>query len=219
MVQGAITKSITTLNEAEAKFNLRRTENEQFFREWFADLPELTQEEQTALDQIKARYRYHRADGPLAEGAVNLIVVSRLLELAGFYDPPFKIRAEVSVEVTTEVEDEILRGRLDFLVVLNQFWVVVIESKHTDFDIELAIPQTLAYMMAMPHPDRPVFGMVTNGGTFAFLKLTQQALPQYDISDVFSLLPRRNQLYEVLQVLKRVGKLIENRASGVGAGG
>ena len=208
MVQTAITKSITTLNEVEAKFNLRRTEDEQFFTEWFADLPELTQQEQTALDQIKARYRYHRANGPLAEGAVNLIVVSRLLELAGFYDPPFKLRAEVSVEITTEVEDEILRGRLDFLVVLDQFWVVVIEAKHTDLDIELAIPQTLAYMVATPHPDRAAFGMVTNGSTFVFLKLIQQAPPQYDISEVFSLLPRRNQLYEVLQVLKRVGQLI-----------
>jgi hypothetical protein len=208
MVQTAITKSITTLNEVEAKFNLRRTEDEQFFTEWFADLPELTQEEQTALDQIKARYRYHRANGPLAEGAVNLIVVSRLLELAGFYDPPFKLRAEVSVEITTEVEDEILRGRLDFLVVLDQFWVVVIEAKHTDLDIELAIPQTLAYMIATPHPDRAAFGMVTNGSSFVFLKLIQHAPPQYDISEVFSLLPRRNQLYEVLQVLKRVGQLI-----------
>ncbi len=208
MVQAAITKSITTLNDLEAKFNLRRTEDEQFFTEWFADLPELTQEQQTALDQIKARYRYHRANGPLAEGAVNLIVVSRLLELAGFYDPPFKLRAEVSVEVSTEVEDEVLRGRLDFLVVLNQFWVVVIEAKHTDLDIELAIPQTLAYMVATPHPDRAAFGMVTNGSSFVFLKLTQQATPQYDISEVFSLLPRRNQLYEVLQVLKRVGQLI-----------
>lgn len=208
MVQAAITKRITTLNEVEAKFNLRRTEDEQFFTEWFADLPELTQEEQTALDQIKARYRYHRANGPLAEGAVNLIVVSRLLELAGFYDPPFKLRAEVSVEITTEVEDEILRGRLDFLVVLDQIWVVVIEAKHTDLDIELAIPQTLAYMVATPHPDRAVFGMATNGSSFVFLKLTQQAPPQYDISEVFSLLPRRNQLYEVLQVLKQVGQLI-----------
>lgn len=211
MVQTAITKSITTLNEVEAKFNLRRTEDQQFFTEWFADLPELTQEEQTALDQIKARYRYHRANGPLAEGAVNLIVVSRLLELAGFYDPPFKLRAEVSVEITTEVEDEILRGRLDFLVVLDQFWVVVIEAKHTDLDIELAIPQTLAYMIATPHPDRAAFGMVTNGSTFVFLKLTQLATPRYDISEVFSLLPRRNQLYEVLQVLKRVSQRLPYR--------
>ncbi|HBB34510.1 MAG TPA: type I restriction endonuclease subunit R [Cyanobacteria bacterium UBA8803] len=208
MVQTAITQTIKTINEAHAKFNLQQTAEEEFFTEWFESLPQLTQQEQTALDQIRYRYRYHRADGPLAEGAVNLIVVSRLLELAGFYDSPFKLQAEVAVEVTTVVEDEILRGRIDFLVVLEQFWVVVLEAKHTDLNIELAIPQTLAYMMASPHPDRPVYGMVTNGGMFAFLKLSQQPTPQYDISDVFSLLPSRNQLYPVLQILKQVGQSI-----------
>jgi hypothetical protein len=208
MVRGAIAKSVITLNDVEAKFNLRRTEDDAFFREWFEALPELTRQEQMALDQIRERYRYHRADGPLAEGAVNLIVVSRLLELTGFYDPPFKIRAEVSVEVATEVENEVLRGRIDFLVVLDRFWVVVIEGKHTDLNIELAIPQALAYMIATPHPERSAYGMVTNGGTFAFLKLARQPSPQYEVSDVFSLLPRRNQLYEVLRVLKRMSQLI-----------
>jgi hypothetical protein len=211
MIQTAITQSIKTLNDAHAKLNLRLTEDEQFFTEWLEGLPELTQQEQAALDQIRYRYRYHRADGPLAEGAVNLIVVSRLLELAGFYDSPFKLRSEVSVEVTTVVEDEILRGRIDFLVVLEEFWIVVLEAKHTDLNIELAIPQALAYMMASPHPERPVYGIVTNGGSFAFLKLSQQAPPQYDISDVFSLLPRRNQLYDVLQILKRVGQIMSQQ--------
>jgi len=210
MVQTAITQTIKTLNDVHAKFNLRRTEDEQFFREWFENLPELTQQEQATLDQIRDRYRYHRADGALAEGAVNLIVVSRLLELAGFYDSPFKLRAEVSLEITTVVDDEILRGRIDFLVVLEQFWVVVLEAKYSDLNIELAIPQALAYMMANRHPDQPVYGMVTNGGTFAFLKLSQQAFSEYDISDVFSLLPRRNQLYDVLQILKRVAEVLQD---------
>ena len=208
MVQIAITKVITTLNEAEAKFNLRRTEDDRFFTEWFEGLPVLTEPEKTALDRVKDRYRYHRDDGPLAEGAVNLIVVSPLLELAGFYDPPLRIRAERSVEIAIEVGKEVLQGRLDFLVVQDQFWCVVIESKRAGFDMELAIPQTLAYIVASPNSDRPVFGMVTNGSEFFFIKLTQQGIPQYDISDVYSLLPRQNKLYEVLGTLKRIGQVI-----------
>ena len=90
----------------------------------------------------------------------------------------------------------------------DQFWCVVIESKRAGFDMELAIPQTLAYMVASPNPDRPVFGMVTNGSEFFFIKLTQQGIPQYDISDVYSLLPRQNKLYEVLGTLKRIGQAI-----------
>lgn len=210
----AIAKSITTLNEAEAKFNLRRTEDDRFFTEWFEGLPELTDPEKTSLDRIKSRYRYHRDDGPLAEGAVNLIVVSPLLELAGFYDPPFKLRAEESVEIAIEAEEEILRGRIDFLVIQNQFWVVVVESKRAGFDPELAIPQTLVYMMTSPYPDKPLFGMVTNGSEFFFIKLIQQVTPQYDISDVFSLLPRQNKLYDVLRILKRIGQAITQNQIG-----
>ena len=73
MVQTAITQSIKTLNDAHAKFDLRRTETEQFFTEWFEDLSELTQQEQAALDPIRYRYRYHRADGPLAEDVFSLL--------------------------------------------------------------------------------------------------------------------------------------------------
>ena len=208
MVQIAITEAIISLNEAHNQFNLSRTSDPQFFTEWFEGLPELTDSEKTLLDRVKDRYRYHRDDGPLAEGVVNIIVVSPLLELAGFYDPPFKIRAERSVEITIEVGEEVLQGRLDFLVVQDQFWSVVIESKRAGFDMELAIPQTLAYIVASPNSDRPVFGMVTNGSEFFFIKLTQQGIPQYDISDVYSLLPRQNKLYEVLGTLKRIGQVI-----------
>ncbi len=134
--------------------------------------------------------------------------MSPLLELAGFYDSPFKLWAEESVEIAIEAEEELLRGRIDFLVIQNQFWVVVVESKRAGFDPELAIPPTLAYMMTSPYLNKPVFNMVTNGSEFFFIKLTQQDTPQYDISDVFSLLPRQNKLYEVLQMLKRIGQVI-----------
>jgi hypothetical protein len=37
--------------------------------------------------------------------------------MAGFYNPTFRLRAEVSVEIETVDEDETLRGRIDFLVI------------------------------------------------------------------------------------------------------
>ena len=69
------------------------------------------------------------------------------------------------------------------------------------------MPQTLAYMLANPNPERPVFGLVTNGGNFIFVKLQINEFPQYEVSNVFSILPRRNQLYDVLQILKRLGRI------------
>jgi hypothetical protein len=83
----------------------------------------------------------------------------------------------------------------------------VVEVKRTTLDLDLATPQILTYMMANPNPNRPTFGLITNGGSFLFLKLTQDT-PQYDLSSVFSLLPLRNELYDVLRVLKQISELI-----------
>lgn len=213
MSQTAITKRITTISEAEKQFNLVRTADVNFFLEWTEDSINLTDSEKAVLDRIKARYRYHRANGHLAEGLVNLVVLSPLLELAGFYDPPFQMQGEVAVEVSTsvatnEVSEEILRGRIDFLVVSRGFWIVVLESKGTEINLDMAIPQTLAYMMANSNVKKPVFGMVTNGGEFFFIKLNCQGTPQYDISRIFSHLPLQNELYDVLKILKRLGNNI-----------
>lgn len=215
MPQTAVTKRITTIGEAERRFNLVRTADFDFFPEWRENLAELTDAEKAVLDRIKARYRYHRANGNLAEGLVNLVVLSPLLELAGFYDPPFQMQGEVAVEVSTsvvtsEVSEEVLRGRIDFLVVSKGLWIAVVESKGTEINLDLAIPQTLSYMMANPHLEKPVFAMITNGGEFFFLKLHRQGTPQYDISRIFSLLPLQNELYDVIKILKGLGNRIEN---------
>ena len=209
----AITKRITTISEAEKQFNLVRTADVNFFLEWTEDSINLTDSEKAVLDRIKARYRYHRANRHLAEGLVNLVVLSPLLELAGFYDPPLQMQGEVAVEVSTsvatnEVSEEILRGRIDFLVVSREFWIVVLESKGTEINLDMAIPQTLAYMMANYDVKKPVFGMVTNGGEFFFIKLNCQGTPQYDISRIFSHLPLQNELYDVLRILKQLGNNI-----------
>jgi predicted type IV restriction endonuclease len=166
MVQTAATQIVKTLNDVHQWFGLRRSPNEQFFTEWYANLPSLNELEQETLDWIRQRFRYHREAGQVTEGAVNAIVVSRLLEMAGFYDPPFRLRSEVSVEIETVNESETLRGRIDFLVIQEQFWRAVIESKETEFDVEVGIPQILAYMMANPIRDMPLYGMVTNGHWF-----------------------------------------------------
>lgn len=199
-----ITEAITTLKDAETRFNLTRNESEQFFPEWFTELPEITESEKASLDVLRRRYLYHRGEGDLLEGTVMLLVVSPLLALAGFYDPPFKIQAEASVELVLNDGEEILRGRIDVLVLQNQFWVVVLESKKTTLSAWSAIPQALAYLMANPHPNKPVFGMVTNGDDVLFIKLTQDPTPQYDLSRVFALFTSNKELYAILQILKRM---------------
>lgn len=50
--------------------------------------------------------------------------------------------------------------------------------------------------------------MVTNGDEFVFLKLRGGETLQYDTLRTFSLFPRRHELAEVLQILKRLGQAV-----------
>jgi hypothetical protein len=202
MVITAITQAITTLKIAEEKFSLQRTEDEQFFTEWQTNLPTLTEEEKTNLNQLRKRYLYQRAESHLLEGTVMLLLASPLLGLAGFYDPPFKVRAEESVQIILADSEEVLQGRIDVLVLQNQLWVIVLESKKTALSVWSALPQTLAYLMANPHPNQPSFGMMTNGDDILFVKLNQVETRQYDVSKVFAPFISNQELYRVLQILK-----------------
>lgn len=198
----AITDSIDSLAEAEEKFGLAYNDDPSFFSEWTIDLPELTTAEQQRLDLLKQRYLYHRQYGHLLEGAVNFLMIAPLLELAGFYDPPFHLRSEASLRLEIPDEnDKGYRGRIDCLIVQEHLWIVLVESKRTSFSIEVALPQILAYMAANPQSDRSTFGLVSNGAYSMFVKLENR---QYSFSEDFSLNRRKNELYDVLRVLNRL---------------
>ncbi|MEM9272428.1 MAG: restriction endonuclease subunit R [Cyanobacteria bacterium P01_F01_bin.143] len=206
MVQ-VISASELTLNEVETKFNLQPTEDEQFFPEWHTNLPEISNQEKKSLDQVKADFLYLNKY-PLFEEAVKMVVLSPLLTAAGFYRMPFRIREEVPIQLALEEAEEIVRGRIDVLVIQEQFWVLVIESKQAGFSLKTGIAQALSYMVAAPNQNQSVLGMVTNGSHFIFLKLTLGETNQYALSDEFSLLKRGNDLYTVLSILKHIGKEI-----------
>jgi len=209
----AVTEAIKSLAEAESKLNLHRSDDEAFFTEWQTQLPNLSDSEQTALDTLRRRLLYHRADGELLEGAVTLLVVSPLLELAGFYDPPFKMKAEAAIEITLDDGEETLRGRIDVLILQNQLWVMVLESKKTMISTRSALPQALAYMMANPDLDKPRFGILTNGDDVLFVKLLAQPIPQYALSRAFSIYTVASELRSAFQVLKHLGQGITQLGS------
>lgn len=207
MVQSKPAKSIR-LADLRSQFGLQRTEAEAFFPEWLEALPELTEAEKQRLDQVRQQYLY-LLEYPVLEGIVKMVVLSPLLELAGFYQEPFRVEGETNIQVSAVDQDEIIQGNIDVLVVQKQFWITVIEAKNSELSLTKALPQALAYMLANPMKDRPGFGVVMNGSEFQFLKLVHQPSPQYALSDVFSLLNRGNNLYSVLSIFKKFGTLVQ----------
>ncbi len=203
-----ISKTITTFADLKKKFKLSPTDNELFFQEWQQDLPNLTIQEKETLAQIKQRFKRHREKSPLAEGVINQLLISPLLTLAGLYDEPFYVTTEASVELEIEEEEAILRGRIDTLIIAQQLWVLIVESKST-IAFPVALPQIMTYMMANPNPERPVYGLIGNGDEFMFIKMLTAGIPKYDLSNIYSLLlPHRNQLEDILQILKQIAQIM-----------
>ena len=147
-----------------------------------------------------------------------LLVASPLLELAGFYDAPFKLKAEAAVEIAVDDGEEVLRGRIDALIlqqdlsqqdsVHQDFWVLVLEAKKTTISTRSALPQALAYMMANAPSAQPTFGLLTNGDDVLFVKLSPPPQAQYSLSRAFALYTLPEELESVLQILKWIGGAI-----------
>ncbi|WP_375494216.1 type I restriction endonuclease [uncultured Nostoc sp.] len=207
MVQIIQGKDIT-LAQLIDEFGLQLAGDENFFSEWRHDLPELSDLEKQSLKEVKAEY-LHLSKYPILEPVVKMVVLSPLLRLAGFYQPPFYIASEQEVKISSENEGTIIRGRIDILVLHPPFWVLVIEAKRADYSLVPAISQALAYMLADATSAKPVFGFITNGNEFRFIKLLKTETPQYALSDLFAL-DSRDDIYIVLKVLKRVAHLIRN---------
>lgn len=199
-----------TLYELEKRLNLQVTTAANFFTEWLEPIT-LTEEEKTKCDRIRSQFMrqvlYRRKT---IEVLVKMLVLSPLLDIAGFYQDPFDISAEDPIIIDEEDNNDPVRGRLDVLVFNSELWIAEIEAKGLKFSTYAAIPQTLAYMYASPNShDHPIFGMITNGNNFLFLKMEKTRQPEYAWSAKFSLLdPRKNSLYEVLGILKRLSTKI-----------
>ncbi|MDZ8261042.1 type I restriction enzyme HsdR N-terminal domain-containing protein [Nostoc sp. ChiQUE01b] len=207
MVQVIQGKDIT-LAQLIDEFGLQLADDEEFFSEWQQDLPELSDLEKQSLNEVKAEY-LHLSRYQILEPVVKMVVLSPLLRLAGFYQPPFYIASEQEVKISSEDEGTIIRGRIDILVFHPPFWVLVIEAKRAQYSLVVAIPQALAYMLADATSAKPVFGFITNGNEFRFIKLMKTETPQYALSDLFAL-DSRDDVSIVVKVLKHLADLIRN---------
>jgi hypothetical protein len=209
MVQ-AIAAEKVTLELLQDRFGLIQSHAPGFFEEWQQDLPTLTPMELERLTRLQQVFENLLLRSPMEE-VVKLTILSPLLDLAGFFLPPFQMGAEESIEITAEEtgyeEKLIIRGRLDVLVFKKQFWVMAIEAKRMGFSLLAGLPQLLAYMLANPRSDYPLYGLVTNGSNFLFLKMTQAEVPTYGKSREF-VLENPGDLEMVLKILKHAAEIM-----------
>lgn len=189
-------------------FGLQLVQDDLFFPEWQENLPEITDLDKQLLDKVKAGYLNLLNYPPLLEDAIRMAILDPLLFIGDFYLAPFYVKSEEPIEINLEDKETLIKGKIDTLVLKDQFWVMVIESKRASFSIEAGLPQILNYMLANPHSGQPSFGMIATGGSFIFIKLVKNAIAQYATSNIFDLRNRGNELYSVLSILKKLSQSV-----------
>ena len=200
-----------TLYDLERRFHLQETESDSFFDEWKGDLPALTEEEKGRLDRVK-RSVSNLEKRSLLENTVKLAVLAPLLDLSNLFFPPFYVSTEEAVNIEAVNEDITIQGRIDILVLKETLWLLVIESKRAEFSPKVGIPQALSYMLAAPDKTMPVYGLVTNGTDFVFLKMAFEDEPRYRRSRQF-VLGQDNDLEQGLRILKHLAGEISRASS------
>ncbi|NEP88682.1 MAG: restriction endonuclease subunit R [Okeania sp. SIO2C2] len=192
-------------------FSLQLVRDEQFFREWQDDLPEISDWEKELLNQVKEGYFNLLQNPPFLEDIVRMAIVDPILFIGKFFLYPYHIRSEKPINLELADKEVIIRGRIDALVMKEQLWVMVIESKRAEFSIEAGLAQLLTYLMASPYPEHPNYGLIVTGGSFIFVKLIKTEVPQYATSKMFAIRNPGNELFDVLRILKRLSKIVINR--------
>ncbi|WKT81783.1 type I restriction endonuclease subunit R [Thermosynechococcus sp. PP45] len=206
----AIARAIINFRDLETKLGLVKSTNPNFFPEWQSETAQLSDREIEALSRLSQRYLLYLEESEVSEGTLNIILLSPLLDALGLCDPPYRIRGETWVEIQTEVDSEegkvSLEGRIDALTIRDNFWLVVIEGKRSGFSVLRAVPQALAYMSACPDRNLPIFGLVTNGYDYLFVKLIGN---EFALSHNFTLLSDSDRnLIRVAQILKHLVQYI-----------
>ncbi|MEN8215463.1 MAG: restriction endonuclease subunit R [Pseudomonadota bacterium] len=205
-----IRASDISLHDLRTQFGLQLSKDSQFFQEWQTELPDITDFDKLFLDRMKDDYFNLLEYPPLLEDTVKMAILGPLLHLAGFYSYPFHTKSEYSVKISNVDGKMVVEGKIDVLVLKDQFWILIIESKQAAYSIEAGLAQILAYMLANENQEKPCFGMITTGGSFVFIKLEKGKTPQYALSRVFELRNPGNELYTVLSVLKQLEQVALN---------
>lgn len=189
------------------KSQLKRTRETDFFSEWRTSLPDLTEFETTRLAHVRAIYQDFENRSALLDNTVGLTVVSPLLDAAGLFVPPFYMETEESVEIIAQDGALTIRGRLDTAIIRDLIWILTIEAERAAFSPIVGLSQVLSSMLAAPTHRQQLYGMVTSGRNFIFVKLDRaDREPIFAESDEF-ILRRGDDLEQIFRILKRLANI------------
>ena len=199
-----------SLEEVQHLFGFQRQYNDSFSN--YLSLEPLTETEQQELKQIQHDFDRYLTGGKVSEGQVKFLAVAPLLRLAGFYRYPIEIALEENIaDIEVEDEDIKIKGRFDILAISKAqhtkpqtyFWILLIESKNSQVDISVGLPQLLTYSYKNLDNQKSVWGLMTDGRSYQFIYIEQGNPPIYYLLPELNLMERErsSQLLEVLKAI------------------
>jgi hypothetical protein len=203
-----INASSLTLQEVREQFCLESGFEEDFAG--FLELQDLSTTERERLARIRADWERYLSAGKVSEGEVKVLILSRLLVEAGYLSrEDLRVSLEEQVaEVEVEDGNRVIRGRMDVLVCQERrgdrvpLCVVAIETKNSEVDVRVGLPQLLFYMQSFLDRQPLVWGLVTNGEVYLFVRLVAGRFLLFPYLVVSSL----RQAERVLEVLIAIGR-------------
>ena len=211
MVQTIPAREIDLAQLAET-FGLERTDEPDFFREWQDELPKLSEAaaaiflwEGYANAQIKANC-FHLSRHDLQKSVTKLVVLAPILKLVGLYKPLFRFVVDEKIELDAADDGMSVTGLINVLAVHPRLWLTTIEAKHMRYSLAIGIPQTLFSMMEMAQVGEVLFGLISNGQEFQFLKVLKTDPPTCALSYALCL-NREDDLQRVVQILRTLSQI------------
>jgi hypothetical protein len=196
-----------TIRDLIDQFGLQSVEEDDFFPEWQEDLPEITEQEKQFLNKVKEGYWNLLESPPLLGKPIQIAILGPMLFLGNFFLPPFRIQAECSIEISVEDEGDMIYGQLDILRIKERLWVMAIESERFSFSTIAGYSQLIGHMLFNLPDNKPGYGLVVTGGQFLFIKLINNEVPKYALSNTFCTFNGSSELYKVFRILKRIGQI------------
>ncbi|MEM6502698.1 MAG: restriction endonuclease subunit R [Cyanobacteria bacterium P01_C01_bin.89] len=207
MVQ-LVDASSLSLTKAREQLQLKRQVEKDFKQ--FLTLSPLSQEEHDYLKKVCESWERRVGKGKVSEGQVGVLAIAPILSASGYtFDPNLDIDIEKKIkEISIDDRDTVIRGRMD--VIVSREWegnrsplcILVIESKNSTVSVSVGMPQLLAYASSFLKSQESVWGLVTNGSDYQFIRVESGLYREFSTLN----LTRPNEAEEMLKVAIAIRK-------------
>ena len=162
------------------------------------------------LDEICQGWQNYYIDGKISEGMVSVLAITPILWISGYVsDPAMKMSVEMNIEdIAIDDDDTVIRGRMDMVVHQRDeddrapLCVLVIESKNSSADTSVGLPQLLTYAGTFLEHQEFVWGLVTNGREYQFVRLESGLCREFPRLDLL----QPEQADKILEVMIAIRK-------------